>query len=425
MKNLFIGLLCCFLVSSAASQTRAVFFGNSYTYFNNLPDMVRSIALDKGDSFEYDAFTPGGQTLRGHASDLVLFHQRVSAKDYDYVIIQAQSQEPSFSPGQVASQTLPYARQLDSVINSIDTCIKTMFFMTWGRENGDQSNCANYPPICTYEGMQKRLRESYLLMASQNNAQVAPVGEAWKLVRDSASHIQLYTADGSHPSLAGSYLAACTFYCSMFHKTATTFYDPGVGHADAFTIQAIASHTVLDSLPLWGIDTNANIADSVGFSQRELFIGAAIEVKASDTTLTRYDWKIESFGADTVVEEFMDTSHTMELFMAGEQMEYPNYKVTLSTYQNCSSYQATGDFTNNFILGSISEATQAIDYNLVKGILHLDSIGLVEILSLDGRKVFSSQIPTFQADLRYLIQGVYFLQIISGPNSQVRKIYVH
>ena len=28
-----------------------------------------------------------------------------------------------------------------------------VFFMTWGRENGDDMNCPNWPPVCTYEGV--------------------------------------------------------------------------------------------------------------------------------------------------------------------------------------------------------------------------------------------------------------------------------
>ena len=50
--------------------------------------------------------------------------------------------------------------------------------MTWGRKNGDASNCSAYPPICTYEGMQQRLRESYMEMASANQGRVSPVGMA-------------------------------------------------------------------------------------------------------------------------------------------------------------------------------------------------------------------------------------------------------
>ena len=64
--------------------------------------------------------------------------------------------------------------------------------------------------------------------------------------------INLYQQDGSHPSLTGSYLAACVFYTSLFHKSSVgSAYNPGIDHADALLIQQIASAVVLDSLSTW------------------------------------------------------------------------------------------------------------------------------------------------------------------------------
>jgi len=57
--------------------------------------------------------------------------------------------------------------------------------MTWGRKNGDAGNGAFHPPICTYEGMQQKLRERYMQMTTDNNANTSPAGVAWKTVRDS------------------------------------------------------------------------------------------------------------------------------------------------------------------------------------------------------------------------------------------------
>ena len=67
--------------------------------------------------------------------------------------------KPFFPPSQVASQVYPYAESLCEYIREANPCTDPVFFMTWGRENGDSQNCAAYPPICTYEGMQDRLTE--------------------------------------------------------------------------------------------------------------------------------------------------------------------------------------------------------------------------------------------------------------------------
>lgn len=426
MKQLLLFLLIAPLPSLAQDTVSAVFFGNSYTASNNLPSLIANIAQDKGDFLIQDAYTPGGQTLSGHASDLALFHSRISQKNYDYVVIQAQSQEPSFSPGQVAAQTLPYARQLDSVVNSIDTCIKTMFFMTWGRENGDQFNCPNYPPVCTYEGMQKRLRESYLLMADQNDAEVAPVGAVWKQVRDSSPNIQLYTSDGSHPSLAGSYLAACTFYSSMFHKEATTFYDPGLGAADAFAIQSLASSVVLDSLSTWRIDTSDFHFGDTSFVYEQVQNGGEIVVQAKDTTLYRYDWKLEVFGyTDTVTIHHIDTSYNLIFQLPADKRFYPNYKITLTLFEACESYRKSISDLNDWLLSSVNSIHIAPHYKMEKGILRINMASEVNILDLMGREVYSSRYPTFKADLRYLEQGVYLLQLRNAEFNESSKLYVH
>ena len=46
----------------------------------------------------------------------------MGSKNWDYVVIQAQSQEPFFSNNQVATQTLPYADQLVDSIRSLYLC---------------------------------------------------------------------------------------------------------------------------------------------------------------------------------------------------------------------------------------------------------------------------------------------------------------
>ena len=132
--------------------------------------------------------------------------------------------------------------------------------MTWGRQNGDAGNCEFFEPLCTYEGMQQRLIESYTEMAENNDASVAPVGVAWQTVREQTEDaISLYTGDGSHPNIYGSYLAACVFYSAMFQKSAVGANFPNnISEADAEILQTVASETVLNSLGDWFIEETEN-----------------------------------------------------------------------------------------------------------------------------------------------------------------------
>lgn len=228
--------------------------GNSYTYGNNLPELIKQIALSFGDTLVHDSSTPGGATFNAHSTSAQTI-AKINQQQWDYVVLQAQSQEPSFSPGQVASQTYSYAETLVDLIETNFSCTEPLFFMTWGRKYGDQQNCQFYPPICTYQGMQQRLRESYLEMAFNDSASCAPVGVAWKKSIELDSTLNLYTADNSHPNIYGSYLAACTFYSSIFKKSAvgSSYWPTAIDSITALSLQTIASNTVLDSLATWNI----------------------------------------------------------------------------------------------------------------------------------------------------------------------------
>lgn len=246
----------CFITGVFAQQhkkLKVLFLGNSYTYVNNLPQLIKDIALANGDTLVFDSNCPGGQTFHGHFLDATSI-SKINSQTWDCVVLQAQSQEPSFDPSQVETETLPYAIKLDSVINHNNSCTETVFYETWGRKNGDASNCAAYPPICTYIGMQNRLKESYKLFADTTHSTFSPAGEAFRKSIAQNPTLELYSADQSHPSLEGSYLTACVFYEVLFHKSVlTNTYTAGVSAANVAFLQQVAHSVVNDSLSTWNI----------------------------------------------------------------------------------------------------------------------------------------------------------------------------
>ena len=268
MRIIFLFLIIPFF---SYSQTYDVLFiGNSYIYYNDLPNMLSNIANSFGDSISYDQSTPGGASLYAHSQDPTTIN-KINQQDWDYVILQDQSQRPSLSPGYVSVNVYPYAQQLVDAIELNYICSEPVFYMTWGRKYGDQSNCASYPPVCTYLGMQERLRDSYLNMGIDNDASVSPVGISFKNSIFLDSTIDLYNPDYSHPSIYGSYLAACTFYSTIFKKSSIgcSFKPNAITSAEALFLQQVASSTVLDSLATWNVfqssfDYNV-INDSVNF----------------------------------------------------------------------------------------------------------------------------------------------------------------
>lgn len=186
---------------------------------------------------------PGGATFDNHVNSPAVA-EALGKRKWDYVVLQEQSQRPSFSDSQVEQEVFPPARLLDQLIHRKQPAARTVFFETWGRRDGDASNCKEVPAICSYVGMQWRLSKNYAELARRNSALLAPVGHAWSRIRKEHPEIDLYAGDGVHPSLQGSYLAACVFYAALFRKSAAGANAGGLGAAEARMLEDYADDAV-------------------------------------------------------------------------------------------------------------------------------------------------------------------------------------
>ncbi len=265
MKRIVLQLIFLLVFLHSIGQNslhtnRVLFIGNSYTYVNNLPQMVADVALSMGDTVLFDSNTIGGYTLQMHSVDATTL-SKIMQGNWDYVVLQEQSQLPSFTITEVDTEVFPYARFLDSMINLYNPCAETMFYMTWGRKNGDASNCAVWPPVCTYQGMDSLLYLRYMMMADSNHAEVSPVGAVRHFIRDNSPSIELYQSDESHPTVEGTYAAACTFYTSIFRKNPELIsFNSTLIQANADSIKHAAKVIGFDSLLKWNIGLYDQIA---------------------------------------------------------------------------------------------------------------------------------------------------------------------
>jgi hypothetical protein len=393
--------------ATAQKSLRALFLGNSYTASNNLPQMISRIAHAMGDSLYYTANTPGGYTFSGHCTNATSLSM-IAAGPWDYVILQEQSQIPSLSDAEVDSLCFPFARRLDSLIRVQDSCTETMFFMTWGRKNGDASNCAVWPPVCTFEGMQERLRKSYLQMGADHHASVAPVGMAWAAVRQMVPSFDLWSPDESHPSLHGSYLTACVFYTMLFHKsTEACTYTAGLTPADALLLQQVASATVYDSLQQWAGNGDPAWA---GFSA--LVNGYDVTFHNQSVNAQVYTW---DFG-DGQISSLEEPLHSYSV--AGD------YLVTLMSQNDCFS-DTLRDSVHVLFVGQAdekslkslkfspnpSDGTFIGDVGEMQGFAAVYNVRGVLLMRCDLR-----EISIHGLDLRSYPAGVYFLRINDNPD---------
>ncbi|HTM65146.1 MAG TPA: PKD domain-containing protein, partial [Flavipsychrobacter sp.] len=286
----FLLLILQSATTQAGQKIRVYFIGNSYTYTNNLPLMLQNIAASMGDTLYYEEHDPGGWTFSNHADPTqdAVCTQKIKNGNWDYIILQEQSQLPSFPDNQFFPESFQYAYQLDTLIDNNNPCASTMFYMTWGYENGDASNCAFFPPVCTYEGMDSLLRLRYQLMADSLHELVAPVGAVRHYIRHHYPAINLYQPDGSHPTVSGTYAAATTFYASIFRKDPQLIpFNATLSAAEADSIKAAAKRVAFDSLSQWNLNT---YDFAVAFSYAQTGGGNQISFTSNSINAVSYLW---------------------------------------------------------------------------------------------------------------------------------------
>lgn len=232
-------------------SVRALFIGNSYTFYNDMVRMVRSIALSNGKKLAVKMVAHGGWTLKQHAVSEETVNA-IKEGGWDFVVLQEHSQGPAREKEWVQENVYKAAYSLDSLRQLYNVRGKTVFYMTWGHE------------IDTYRQTQQRLAQSYLKITTLLRAWCAPVGMAWKRVLSENSGVVLYDPDHSHPSLAGSYLAANVFYSVFFQKPYTSTYDGSLPRGTALYLQRTAQETVFGNLSLWNIGPQIQLDNGVG-----------------------------------------------------------------------------------------------------------------------------------------------------------------
>jgi len=172
-----------------------LFIGNSFTTKNDLPDLLRGIAqAGQGITIESRVIAAGGASLRRHWNAGAA--RAIANAGWDYVVLQEQSTLP-------VKNSRRFHENVREFVPAIkESGARMVLFMTWARKNEP--------------GNQRLLTDSYNQIGEELGATVVPVGTAWQLLLAKHDRPALHAADGSHPTIAGSYLAACTFYATLF-----------------------------------------------------------------------------------------------------------------------------------------------------------------------------------------------------------------
>ena len=183
-------------------RVRMLFIGNSFTTKNDLPTLLSAIAkAGKGITIESKIISAGGASLRRHWNAGAA--SRITSAKWDYVVFQEQSTLPIKNSNRFHENVREFVPAIK------ESGAKMVLFMTWARKNEPEN--------------QRLLTDSYNKIGKELGASVVPVGTAWQKLVAKHDKPVLHAEDGSHPTLAGSYLAACTFYATLFGGDPTKF----------------------------------------------------------------------------------------------------------------------------------------------------------------------------------------------------------
>ena len=181
-----------------SAPRKALFVGNSFTARNDLPGLIAKLAAARGKALEHRLISAGGASLRQHwnAGEA---QKAIRSGQYDCVVLQEQSTLPVKNAGRMHENI----RLFDGAVKAAGGT--TVLYMTWARRDAPES--------------QRAIADAYAGVGGELGATVVPVGLAWQRFLGEHDRPALHDKDQSHPTLAGSYLAACVFLAVLFRES--------------------------------------------------------------------------------------------------------------------------------------------------------------------------------------------------------------
>jgi hypothetical protein len=180
-----------------------LFVGNSLTYYNDLPLIVEALA----DSAP--GLTPAQRLSTAMAAypDYALYDhwadgsavRAIDRTKWDVVVLQQGSSALEESRVLLRDWT----KRFDEKIKAAGA--RTAMYAVW--------------PNAARQFDFDRVNESYTLAAADVGGMLFPVGEAWRAAWRRDASVALYSADGLHPTISGSYVGALVIASMLLDRS--------------------------------------------------------------------------------------------------------------------------------------------------------------------------------------------------------------
>jgi len=272
----------CLLVlplGAVAAPTNVLFYGNSFTQYNNVTGTVGNIAVAAGHARPIiKGLLTGGQTLDyfisamlSAGSSSVIYTGIQPGTNWDFVVMQEYSTKPT-SIGNPADFRAD-AVQLAGLVRARSPQVCATLYMTWARPDLCPPYGSSFPSLAE---MQAQLRTNYWLAYRDLGTAtptapraVAPVGDAFELGNWA---LTLYAADRYHAGPRGSLLAAMVIYATVYRQRvsgipdsalATVFAQGGVNQTDWDIVAPLADAAVFGTVSPYAFSLNTDFGADV------------------------------------------------------------------------------------------------------------------------------------------------------------------
>lgn len=170
---------------------KMIFFGNSFTYMNNVPELVKNLFESDGSGRRVIVKMYAGANLIDHINEPARVNDLRNG-GYDVAVLQGQPISLSHRKiydNEGAAELARIAAKAKS---------RVILWADWPRQGWDES-----------EYIMDIIR---LIKKKAGLGEIASIGYAWDLALKWKPDLPLWVSDGNHATTAGSYLAACDVY---------------------------------------------------------------------------------------------------------------------------------------------------------------------------------------------------------------------
>lgn len=402
MKQLFTFLTIILLTgyASFAQEKKILFIGNSFTAANDLQGIVHQFFDLEGTPVHTYAYAPGGISVgdvhmgtAAHMNNPAVF-DLIRDTDWDYVVLQDNQGRFSLDSGKfpnpVLSKVVEGHLKIRDSLHYYHPCAKMIWFSGWGFKDVDVE-------------MIDSITVNYRVLNDSAKDVIAPIGSAWKNTIIARPSYELWSPDGAHPDVTGSYLTAAVIYGTIGGKDITLNpFNHILPPPDATFLKSMAQKALTD--PVVRKKSNLEGISSVDISWTDPLLSGPAGYKT-------YRWYLgNKLAAATTVSSWMPSlSGTYRLWAldaAGYWHKSCSQEVTVTTgIDGLSPDQLIATYPN--------PAEKTVHITGLN-----DAIKTIRIYALTGslQQVFDRQGNEMSLDISALASGMYLIRCFNNDN---------